>query len=72
MDKLSVIIRARNEEQHIGFALQSIYDSFGKDGIEVSESETKTEQSRLIAGLQLQYFLPELKLSFFPFWTFYC
>ena len=35
MDKLSVIIRARNEEQHIGFALQSIYDSFGKDGIEV-------------------------------------
>mgnify|MGYP001189449095 CR=1 FL=1 len=33
----------------------------GKDGVEVSESETKTEQSRLISGLQLQYFLPELK-----------
>ena len=33
----------------------------GKDGIEVSESETKTERSRLISGFQLQYFLPELK-----------
>ena len=33
----------------------------GKSSVEVGDSETKREQEMLIAGLQLNYFLPELK-----------
>ena len=56
MDKVSVIIRNRNEEQYIGFAIQSVLDHFNKPEIIVVDNNS-TDNSIEVVSM----FRPTLK-----------
>ena len=56
MDKISVIIRNRNEEQYIGFAIQSVLDHFNKPEIIVVDNNS-TDNSIEVVSM----FRPTLK-----------
>ena len=56
MDRISVIIRNRNEEQYIGFAIQSVLDHFNKPEIIIVDNNS-TDNSIEVVSM----FRPTLK-----------
>tara|TARA_S200002703_G_scaffold92235_1_gene79715 strand:- start:213 stop:863 length:651 start_codon:yes stop_codon:yes gene_type:complete len=52
MDNISVIVRSRNEEQHIGFCLQSITDFIGKPEIILVDNESKDDTIRIVNSFE--------------------
>jgi len=52
MDRISVIIRNRNEEQYIGFAIQSVLDHFNKPEIIIVDNNSN-KNDQVIGQLSL-------------------
>tara|TARA_R110002126_G_scaffold202559_1_gene349941 strand:- start:183 stop:833 length:651 start_codon:yes stop_codon:yes gene_type:complete len=52
MDNISVIVRSRNEEQHIGYCLQSITDFIGKPEIILVDNESKDDTIRIVNSFE--------------------
>ena len=50
MDDLTVLIRNRNEEQYIGFAIQSVIDNFSNPEIIVLDNNS-SDNSLEVVGL---------------------
>ena len=52
MDNISVIVRSRNEEQHIGYCLQSITDFIGKPEIILVDNESTDNTIRIVNSFE--------------------
>tara|TARA_R100001015_G_C4625498_1_gene184073 strand:- start:1191 stop:1862 length:672 start_codon:yes stop_codon:yes gene_type:complete len=48
MDNISVIIRCRNEERYVGYAIQSVLDSFKKPEIVVIDNNSIDESMKIV------------------------
>ena len=48
MDNISVIIRCRNEERYVGYAIQSVLDSFKKPEIVVIDNNSTDESMKIV------------------------
>lgn len=49
MDKISVIIRNRNEEEHIGFAIQSVIDHFKDPEIIIVDNNSADDSMKVVS-----------------------
>ena len=49
MDKISIIIRNRNEDEHIGFAIQSVIDSIETPEIIVIDNQSTDESMKIVS-----------------------
>jgi len=52
MDNISVVVRSRNEEQHIGYCLQSITDFIGKPEIILVDNESTDNTIRIVNSFE--------------------
>jgi len=52
MDKISIIIRNKNESEYIGFAIQSCLDFFGKPEIIVIDNNSKDESLDIVQNFK--------------------
>ena len=52
MGKISVVVRSRNEEQHIGYCLQSITDFIGKPEIILVDNESTDNTIRIVNSFE--------------------
>ena len=69
MDNISVIIRNRNEERYIGYAIQSVLDTFDKPEIIVvdnnsTDNTTKIAKKFNIKITKLKNFKPGLAINY--------
>ena len=48
MDNISVIIRNRNEERYIGYAIQSVLDTFDKPEIIVVDNNSTDDSMNIV------------------------
>lgn len=62
MDNISVIIRCRNEEEHIGFAIQSVIDHF-KDPEIIIVDNNSTDDSMKVVSLFDRYNIKEYSVK---------
>ena len=60
--KVSVIIRNRNEEEHIGFAIQSVVDHF-KDPEIIIVDNNSTDDSMKVVSLFDRYNIKEYSIK---------
>jgi len=49
MDKISVIIRCRNEEAHIGISIQSVLDQFDNPEIIIIDNQSSDESMKVVS-----------------------
>ena len=59
---VSVILRCRNEEKHIGFAIQSIYDFLGYAEIIFVDNESTDDSVRVVNSFEFMN-IKKVKLS---------
>ena len=52
MDNISVVVRSRNEEQHIGYCLQSITDFIGKPEIILVDNQSTDNTIRIVNSFE--------------------
>ena len=62
MDKISVIIRNRNEEAYIGMAIQSVIDNFKTPEIIVVDNQS-TDESMKVASLFDRYNIKKYSIN---------
>jgi len=52
MDKISVVVRSRNEERHIGYCLQAITDFIGKPEIILADNNSTDDTIRIVNSFE--------------------
>ena len=63
MDKISIIIRNKNESEYIGFAIQSCLDFFGKPEIIVVDNNSTDESLDIVQNFKNRTKIMTLNIS---------